>query len=250
PTDVARLVAAYPGMRHDVWERLFIRKIPWKPAICAKWTQWTEEVEMLRSLQSPPFPHHKSHIIPIIDTIKCSDESIFIVMPHYTPLYVAHYRDLIGVGEYKDLRHQLVEGVAFLHSRDVAHCDIKPDNLVVQNPERPLGTLYIIDFDSAVSCASTKLQCGFRGTEGWTAPEVRDGNRWDPKKADIWALGTVLTHFAHGLSVNNDVVKDCLSVDPSTRPSATQLLDRLMERRLSLLGKRTRTEMESPSQDP
>ncbi|KAG8904540.1 Chromosomal serine/threonine-protein kinase jil-1 [Tulasnella sp. 403] len=191
PTDVARLVAAYPGMRHNVRERLFIQKIPRKPAICAKWTPWTEEVEMLQSLKSSP------HIIPIIDIIKCSDESIFIVMPHYTPLNVAYYhRDLIGIGEYKDLRHQLIEGVAFLHSRDVAHCDIKPDNLVVQNPEPPLGTLYIIDLGNAVSCASTKLQCGFRGTEGWTAPEVQDGNWWDPRKADIWALGTVLTYFA------------------------------------------------------
>lgn len=82
-----------------------------------------------------------------------------------------------------------------MHAHNIAHCDIKPHNLVVQNACSPLGKLFFIDFGNAVNCEAGKLQSGFQGTLGWTAPEVRDLNKWDPEKADVWAMGKVFLFF-------------------------------------------------------
>lgn len=85
--------------------------------------------------------------------------------------------------------------MAFLDSQNIAHCDLKPHNLVIENARQPFGKLFIIDFGNAVSCEPGKLQSGFQGTIGWTAPEVRDLNEWDPKKADVWAMGMNFLFF-------------------------------------------------------
>ncbi|EJD00377.1 kinase-like protein, partial [Fomitiporia mediterranea MF3/22] len=91
------------------------------------------------------------------------------------------------------LSRELIEGVAFLHRQNIAHMDIKPDNLVYGSHH-----LYIIDFDVAVRCRDVdemvKMSCG---TRGWSAPEiVLDDDEatcaFSPIRADLWSCGKVL----------------------------------------------------------
>ena len=69
----------------------------------------------------------------------------------------------------------LIRGLAFLHKNLVAHRDVKPDNLIIDNNK----CLKIIDFDVAVRLTSENEELeGDCGTEGWKAPEMmKDGVR-------------------------------------------------------------------------
>ncbi|KAI0693646.1 kinase-like domain-containing protein [Cytidiella melzeri] len=75
----------------------------------------------------------------------------------------------------------LVGGVAYLRSLLIAHCDIKPVNIVI-SPDFCPG---IIDFDYAICLENEdKKVDGSRGTKGWMAPEVSDSTAYNPLRAD------------------------------------------------------------------
>jgi serine/threonine protein kinase len=84
---------------------------------------------------------------------------------------------------------QLLAGVEFMHQNQIAHLDIKPDNLVVDENDN----LRIIDFGIAVHLKGLgHMVEGFLGTKGWVAPEVVKGNKFDPILADRYAVGLVI----------------------------------------------------------
>ena len=90
---------------------------------------------------------------------------------------------------------QLAAAVAFLHGRDIAHRDIKLDNVLLMRP----GHAVIADFGLGVkrSTLTYGLSNAPCGTLATMAPEVY-GRRWhDPMAADVWSLGaTVLALVA------------------------------------------------------
>lgn len=55
---------------------------------------------------------------------------------------------------------------------------------------------YFIDFDNAAAVDANATLTGFRGTQGWAAPEVSDDKPWGPFKADIWSAGALLSWAA------------------------------------------------------
>ncbi|KAI0295012.1 kinase-like domain-containing protein [Russula brevipes] len=88
------------------------------------------------------------------------------------------------------LSRQFIEGVDFLHQHGVAHCDLKPGNVVV---------LFIIDFDLAEWVEGVKtMMKGWCGTRPWVAPDLGskdDPQLYSPILADRWACGRVIHHF-------------------------------------------------------
>ncbi|KAG9023421.1 Map microtubule affinity-regulating kinase [Tulasnella sp. JGI-2019a] len=124
--------------------------------------------------------------------------------------------------EYHSLRLQVVEGVAFLHAARIVHRDLKTANIVVDlKLGLSMARIYIIDFGIARRCAPGYRCEEFRGTTGWTAPEVQDGARWEPISGR-W-LGRF---FLAGTS--DRVMSDILACHkPPLRPTAAALLDSL-----------------------
>ncbi|KAI0688991.1 kinase-like domain-containing protein, partial [Cytidiella melzeri] len=83
----------------------------------------------------------------------------------------------------------LIYGLAYLHRLSIAHCDIKPANIVVDRYFCPK----IIDFDCAIQLKDEDEEVvGSCGTEGWTAPEVSDSSLYSPLRADRWSSGHVI----------------------------------------------------------
>jgi serine/threonine protein kinase len=91
---------------------------------------------------------------------------------------------------------QFLEGVRFMHRHNVAHLDLKPDNIVITAAKRP-QRLLIIDFSVSVRVPKQEWWIeGYRGTEGWAAPEIEEPNpRYQPIRADLWSAGQVLRYF-------------------------------------------------------
>lgn len=128
---------------------------------------------------------------------------------------------------------QLLDGVNFLHSQlEVAHMDIKPDNLVldVSDNDSPMFILKIIDFDISVLHAN-RMVGGVRGTEGYMAPEVKECNQYWPMLADRYSCGTCLEVF---LEQGQNVV-NCYPCYRAVAAFAAKLRNRSPSQRPALL---------------
>lgn len=106
-------------------------------------------------------------------------------------------------------RHML-EGLAYLHSRNIAHRDLKGDNLLIS---MDTGVAKLADFDQA-KCFSTFVRkpgagpsmmmggpaATIAGTPFWMAPEViENGDKgYDPFKGDIWSMGCTVAEMLIG----------------------------------------------------
>ena len=132
---------------------------------------------------------------------------------------------------------QLVSAVGYMHAQGVVHCDIKPDNVLVDTK----GNVYLADF--GVSELIDKTKNGVlrkHGSPIFLAPEVLSTGHCTAA-SDMWALGVTIYAMVFGrLPFSGDtahsIVQSILN-DPLTFPPAnpaqikwTWLLRRLLER--------------------
>ena len=93
---------------------------------------------------------------------------------------------------------QLATGLAYMHVSNVVHCDVKPDNLLVN----ALGDLRLIDFaiSKRVVTGLSKLfyrKIKAQGTPSFMAPEQILGQMLDGR-ADIYSLGCTVYELTTG----------------------------------------------------
>lgn len=108
---------------------------------------------------------------------------------------------------------QLLHGVNYLHSRRVVHRDLKPDNLLLRDGA---SNLRIADFNSAKRVgtgAGGGLMLTDRGTQLYSAPELRFGRLWN-ERIDVWTSGLCLFFM----------LRACIPFNPEAPGAAKQLL--------------------------
>lgn len=130
-----------------------------------------------------------NHVISVFAVIPLPEADIIAMKAYPCTLHTAMS---IPTRSLKTLTLRLIEGLSFMHAIDIAHCDIKPANIVFS--ETPLE-LKIVDFSLSLWISENGgTNDDYRGTEDWTAPEVGKGI-YDLVKADIWSCGRVLAHM-------------------------------------------------------
>ncbi|KAI3756783.1 hypothetical protein L1987_56606 [Smallanthus sonchifolius] len=97
---------------------------------------------------------------------------------------------------------QLVSTLHFCHQNGVAHRDLKPQNLLLDDK----GNLKISDFGLSALPESHKdgLLHTSCGTPAFTAPEIIRGKGYDGAKADAWSCGVILFNLLTGYLPFND----------------------------------------------
>ncbi|NXO89699.1 E2AK2 kinase, partial [Certhia brachydactyla] len=138
---------------------------------------------------------------------------------------------------------QIVKGVEYIHSKDLIHRDLKPQNIFISHDDK----IKIGDFGLVTSVALETLTED-RGTKSYMAPE-QSGAKYG-KEVDIYALGLIWfeilsaytyheknkvwpsvrkgvlpEHFTNQFSTEASVIKKMLSTDPSGRITVSHLLD-------------------------
>jgi len=144
---------------------------------------------------------------------------------------------------------QILNGLTYLHERDIVHRDIKCANILVHAN----GSVKLADFGLAKQASKLNVLKSCKGTVYWMAPEVVNPKKTYGPAADIWSLGcTVLEMLTRQLPYPDlewtqalyrigkgeppaipdilsrdarDFISQCVKPNPEDRPSASKLLD-------------------------
>jgi len=90
--------------------------------------------------------------------------------------------------------HQLINALFYLHSQNIAHRDVKIDNMLLDKNM----DLKLVDFGLSTKYSDEKLLDQPCGTVVYAAPEVLEGNDYHGMLADVWSSGIVLYGMASG----------------------------------------------------
>ena len=91
----------------------------------------------------------------------------------------------------KDIFKQIIEGVKFIHSKNVIHRDLKPNNILFLDKEKT--HVVIIDFGISGISNGLNKEIIQAGTFKFTPPEILTKNNFQSSnKIDIWSLGVIL----------------------------------------------------------
>lgn len=95
---------------------------------------------------------------------------------------------------YLTVARDLTSALAFAHKQRVAHRDIKPGNILIDNNNH----VYLIDFGIAKEVGEAATRTAYQAlTPQFAAPERQAGDlQYDPFLSDVYELGVTLFNFA------------------------------------------------------
>ena len=141
-----------------------------------------------------------SQIVKVHD-VKSLDDSMWIFMEYchlgdLCQFFKAHSQILMPTKSKIKLMKQIMNGIAFLHSKDIVHRDIKPGNILIRLTEEEnvlvklgdFGLSKILDPDDLTSAMSSNV-----GALTFKAPEFWDHKPGDKvryhRNVDVYAAG-------------------------------------------------------------
>ena len=151
--------------------------------------RFEREVRIMQTMKHPS-------IVELVEIVY-EEDLIYVVMEYCSN---GELFTMISTGgkieEYlvKRMFHQIVEGVAYIHSRNIAHRDLKPENILLDDTLNAkiadFGLCHQVDADNLM-----RTPCG---SPFYAPPEVLQGKPYDGKKGDVWSLGVVLFAMVTG----------------------------------------------------
>merc|ERR1719162_2944197 len=91
--------------------------------------------------------------------------------------------------------YQLLRGLGLMHGRGIVHCDIKPQNLLLDGKSQ---TLKICDFGTAKRLVMGETQRAYVCSRYYRAPELILGAMNYTTAVDLWSAGCVFAEMLLG----------------------------------------------------
>lgn len=197
-----------------------------------------KEVDFLSSFNHP-------NILKYYDffPIQCEKNEYFSIITDYYEGNLAAYiqNGKIQFLNLKKILYKIAKAVGYLHSKGIAHLDIKPDNILIDSN----SNLALCDFGFSTS---DEFSISTKCTPRYAAPElVQQNGPYKPIVADIWSLG--VTFFAISMkkfpyntseTLTNEklqrklsiiknqklqnLIRKCLQINPEQRATINEIL--------------------------
>ncbi|XP_017292926.1 death-associated protein kinase 2 [Kryptolebias marmoratus] len=153
-----------------------------------------QEVEILQALKHP-------NIVNLKDVFESRSEVVLIlelVSGGELFDFIAEKENLLE-SEAIEFITQILEGLKFMHSNNIAHFDLKPENIMLSDKLSPRPNIKLIDFGLAYHFSQGKEYRSTSGTPQYIAPEVIN---YEPlgTAADMWSIGVITYILLSGLS--------------------------------------------------
>lgn len=123
----------------------------------------------------------------------------YLIMAYCSQGSLTHKIGKITEEEMWKLIHDVASGLAYLHSRDVVHQDISPDNILIDD----FGNYLITDFGISTRARSTLRKSVVNtnvsgGKTAYMGPERFSRQPAPTKASDIWSFGAMLFELLEG----------------------------------------------------
>ncbi|XP_019193358.1 PREDICTED: mitogen-activated protein kinase kinase kinase 2-like [Ipomoea nil] len=150
------------------------------------------EQQILSSLRCPQIVEYKGCDI----TMEENKLMFNLLLEHMPAGTLAEHGGRIGEARMGEYAGQIAQGLDYLHSVGVVHCDIKGRNILVGNSGVKIADLGCSKRLNPAGRGSAAASIG-GGTPMFMAPEVAQGKE-QGFAADIWALGCTVIEMATG----------------------------------------------------
>ena len=158
-------------------------------------TKYKESKEKLKNEVEVLSKLHHPFINQILDNFE-TDTHFFIVMEYICGDLLTFIRKRNKLNEQiaKVIFKQLIEGLKYIHKKNIIHRDIKLDNILIDTT----NTVKICDFG-----VSRKIQKGEKiyercGTPAYIAPEIYKKIGYTGFQSDVWSAGVTLYYILSG----------------------------------------------------
>ncbi|NWX57599.1 DAPK2 kinase, partial [Promerops cafer] len=159
-----------------------------------EWAQVEREVAILRQLDHP-------NIVQLHDLFASGAEVVLVlelISGGELFDFIAE-KEMLSEEEAIEFLAQILRGVEYLHARLIAHFDLKPENIMLQQKDVPKPWIKIIDFGLAQQLEDGITFKSLCGTPQYIAPEVINYEPLSPA-TDMWSIGVITYILLSGLS--------------------------------------------------
>ncbi|XP_047460549.1 death-associated protein kinase 2 [Mugil cephalus] len=157
-----------------------------------------KEVEILQAAQHP-------NIVTLKDVFESRAEVVLIlelVSGGELFDFIAEKENLLE-SEAIEFLKQILEGLVFMHSKNIAHFDLKPENIMLSDKVSPHPRIKLIDFGLAHLFRPGEEYKSTSGTPQYIAPEIVNCEPLSTA-ADMWSIGVITYILLSGLSPFQD----------------------------------------------
>ena len=175
--------------------------------------QTPEDYELVKKEMSILRIVKHKYIVQLYEILE-TPQHIFMIMEYCEGKEILDYiLTKTYLSELESLKYfqQLINALFYLHSQNIAHRDVKIDNMLLDKNR----DLKLIDFGLSTQYPDDSLLSQPCGTVVYAAPEVLDGKDYHGMLVDVWSSGIVLYGMLGGylpFSDKNDEVNKKLII--------------------------------------
>ncbi|KFP00664.1 Death-associated protein kinase 3, partial [Calypte anna] len=152
------------------------------------------EVDILREIQHPNIItlhdifENKTDVVLILELVSGGELFDFLAE-----------KESLTEEEATQFLKQILDGVHYLHSKHIAHFDLKPENIMLLDKNVPNPRIKLIDFGIAHKIEAGNEFKNIFGTPEFVAPEIVN---YEPLglEADMWSIGVITYILLSGAS--------------------------------------------------
>ncbi|XP_078592773.1 serine/threonine-protein kinase D1-like isoform X3 [Branchiostoma floridae x Branchiostoma japonicum] len=149
-------------------------------------TQLKNEVSILRSINHPG--------IVRLERMFETPERVFVVMEKLKgdmlEMILSSQKGRLNERVTKFLVTQILVALKYLHSKNIVHCDLKPENVLLSS-DNAFPQVKLCDFGFARIIGEKSFRRSVVGTPAYLAPEVLRNKGYN-RSLDMWSVGVII----------------------------------------------------------